>query len=87
MRRQIFFRALFEAYGRGRYKGSEQKQQRSFRVWLWREVKAGRFPAPVSVGPNRVAWWEDEVQASREQLRRVRYAPTPTPTPTPTAAA
>ncbi len=30
---------------------------------LWREVKAGRFPAPVLISPNRTAFLESEVRA------------------------
>jgi prophage regulatory protein len=30
---------------------------------LWREVKAGRFPAPVSISPNRIGFLESEVRA------------------------
>ena len=28
---------------------------------LWREVKAGRFPKQVRLGPNKVAWLRSEV--------------------------
>jgi prophage regulatory protein len=30
---------------------------------LWREVHAGRFPAPVSISANRVGFLESEVRA------------------------
>ena len=30
---------------------------------LYREVHAGRFPAPVRISENRVAWVEEEVAA------------------------
>ena len=30
---------------------------------LWREVRAGRFPAPVSISANRVGFLESEVKA------------------------
>jgi prophage regulatory protein len=29
---------------------------------LWREVQAKRFPAPISISPNRVGFLESEVQ-------------------------
>jgi prophage regulatory protein len=31
-------------------------------VTLWREVKAGRFPAPVEVSPQRKCWAESEIR-------------------------
>ncbi len=31
------------------------------RSTLYRKVKEGRFPAPVSLGPRSVAWRESEV--------------------------
>ena len=30
---------------------------------LYRWIKAGRFPAPIEVGPLAVRWWESEVDA------------------------
>jgi len=30
---------------------------------LWRDVKAGTFPAPRQIGPGRVGWLKSEVQA------------------------
>jgi prophage regulatory protein len=33
------------------------------RVQLWRMVRAGRFPAPVKLGPSRSAWVETEVDS------------------------
>lgn len=31
------------------------------RTTVWREVRAGRFPAPVATSPNRVAWRESDL--------------------------
>ena len=31
------------------------------RSTLYRKIKAGQFPAPVSLGPRSVAWRESEV--------------------------
>lgn len=31
------------------------------RVSLWRDVKHKGFPAPIKIGPRRVAWVESEV--------------------------
>lgn len=33
------------------------------RVQRWRDIKAGKFPAPVEIGPNRIGWFEDEIDA------------------------
>jgi len=46
------------------------------RTQAWRDVRAGRFPAPVQTGPNSVAWYEDEIDAYVASLPRARYAPT-----------
>ena len=40
----------------------EDRTQRS-RVQCWRDIKAGKFPAPVQLGPNSVGWFEDEIEA------------------------
>ena len=47
------------------------------RTTLWRRVRAGDFPAPVSTGANITAFYEDEVDAAQANLKRVTYAPTP----------
>jgi len=33
------------------------------RSTVWRWQKAGRFPAPVHIGPNSVAWRRSEIEA------------------------
>ena len=33
------------------------------RVQIWRDVRAGRFPAPISLGPNSTGFFEDEILA------------------------
>ena len=45
------------------------------RTQVWRDVRAGKFAAPVQTGPNSIAWWEDEIDAQNESLPRVDYAP------------
>jgi prophage regulatory protein len=40
------------------------------RQHLARMEKAGQFPRRVQVGPNRVAWWEDEVDEHNHNLPR-----------------
>ena len=47
------------------------------RTTLWRRVRAGEFPAPVSTGANITAFYEDEVNAAQANLPRVNYAPAP----------
>ncbi len=47
------------------------------RTTLWRRVRAGEFPAPVSTGANITAFYEDEVDAAQANLPRVSYAPAP----------
>lgn len=41
------------------------------RTTIWRNVRAGTFPAPVSTGPQSIAWFEDEVQEWQDSLKRV----------------
>lgn len=43
------------------------------RTQVWRDVRAGKFPAPVQLGPNAVGWFLDEVIAWQEALPRVTY--------------
>ncbi len=31
------------------------------RVQIWRDVRAGKFPAPIQLGPNSIGWYEDEI--------------------------
>jgi prophage regulatory protein len=33
------------------------------RATIWRRVRSGEFPAPVRLGPNRIAWLESDVNA------------------------
>lgn len=40
------------------------------RTTLWRDVRAGRFPAPLALGPNRIGWLEDEVTEWQETRPR-----------------
>ena len=45
------------------------------RTQAWRDIRAGTFPAPVTIGPNAVAWYEDEISAWNASRPRVAYAP------------
>ncbi len=47
------------------------------RTTLWRRVRAGEFPAPVSTGPNTRGGFEDLVDDAQEKLVAVDYAPAP----------
>lgn len=39
---------------------------------LWRIIKAGKFPRPIRLSPNRVGWIEDEIyQWIAEQQKNV----------------
>lgn len=45
------------------------------RTSVWRGVREGWFPSPVTVSPGRIAWFEDEVVSwlsSRPRLRSSR---------------
>ena len=47
------------------------------RVHTMRLVKAGKFPAPVQLGDNRIAWVEEEVDryiSDRAALRPIPQA-------------
>ena len=60
-----------------RLKGVQKIYPKS-RVQIWRDVRAGRFPAPVELGPNSIGWFEDEViEASEARPRRTYGAKTP----------
>ena len=45
-------------------------------VTIWREVKKGRFPKPVQLTPNRIAWTEPSIE-EWEQSRPVGIAELP----------
>ena len=42
---------------------------------LRRKVKAGEFPKPIQVGPGRIAWIEEEVDAKLAELAAERLSP------------
>jgi predicted DNA-binding transcriptional regulator AlpA len=43
------------------------------RVQLWRDIRAGQFPAPIETGPNSIAWFRSEVEAWKASRPRRRY--------------
>jgi prophage regulatory protein len=54
------------------------------RTSLWRDVRAQLFPAPITLGPNSVAWFEDEIDAwiaARPRRTYGEVAATPMPHP------
>ncbi len=70
MRRLLSFKQLRQDYGHP-----------YSRTQTWRKARDPNdpFPAPVSVGPNRTAWFSDEYEAWVESLPRVNYAEPPEP--------
>lgn len=32
------------------------------RVTIWRHVQAGIFPAPIKLGPKRIAWLHEDIE-------------------------
>jgi prophage regulatory protein len=44
------------------------------RTTIWREVRARRFPPPVSMSPGTSAWVEEEIDAAIEQRIAARNA-------------
>ena len=47
------------------------------RMTVWRWSKAGVLPAPVALGPHRVAWKESEIVAWEATLERVAHGQRP----------
>lgn len=43
------------------------------RVQLWRDVRAGTFPAPIRLGPNAIGFFSDEVDAWLASRPRQTY--------------
>jgi predicted DNA-binding transcriptional regulator AlpA len=59
------------------YRALEDYTGRS-RVQLWRDIRGGRFPAPIELGSNSRAWFVDEVDEHLRNLPRRTYgAPHP----------
>ena len=45
------------------------------RAQVWRDIRAGKFPAPITLGGNSVGWYADEIDAWLAARPRVNYAP------------
>ena len=43
------------------------------RVQIWRAVRAGLFPAPISLGPNSTGFYQDEIDDWLESRPRQTY--------------
>jgi prophage regulatory protein len=50
---------------------------RDSRTTVYRKMKAGKFPASVQYGPNRIAWVESEIQQYIADLIAARDAKNP----------
>jgi predicted DNA-binding transcriptional regulator AlpA len=48
-------------------------EARKSRAQLWRDIRAGRFPPPIELGPNSVAWFRLEIQAWKASRPRRTY--------------
>jgi predicted DNA-binding transcriptional regulator AlpA len=51
-----------------------RKANRSTRLYFWRGVKAGTFPAPLMLSRARISWRRSELEAWIASRPRVRYA-------------
>jgi predicted DNA-binding transcriptional regulator AlpA len=60
------------------HKGLRQKNGRS-RSQNWRDVRDGKLPAPIEIGPNSVAWFEDEIDEWLASRPRQTYRATVDP--------
>jgi predicted DNA-binding transcriptional regulator AlpA len=47
------------------------------RQHISREIRQGKFPAPLQLGPGTPAWWLDELYAHAESLPRGLLTPVP----------
>jgi len=52
------------------------------RVQLWRDIRAGRFPPPIELGRNSVAWFRVEIETWKASRPRRRYGSTSEADPT-----
>ncbi len=43
------------------------------RVQLWRDIRARRFPPPIELGPNSIAWYRAEIEAWKASRPRRTY--------------
>ena len=43
------------------------------RKQIWRDIRAGKFPAPIEIGPNAICWVLSEVLETVKALPRRTY--------------
>jgi predicted DNA-binding transcriptional regulator AlpA len=43
------------------------------RVQLWRDIRAGRFPPPIEIGGNSIAWIRGEIEEWKRTRPRRTY--------------
>ena len=58
--------------------GLSRKNKKS-RVQNWRDVRDGRLPQPIELGPNSIGWFEDEIDAWLASRPRRCYGARPDP--------
>jgi predicted DNA-binding transcriptional regulator AlpA len=46
---------------------------RKSRTQLWRDIRDGRFPGPIELGPNSLAWVRSEIDAFLQSRPRRTY--------------
>ncbi|MEP7309164.1 MAG: AlpA family phage regulatory protein [Acidobacteriota bacterium] len=42
------------------------------RSWIWRAVRAGTFPSPITLGSGHIGFFEDEIESWLATRPRVR---------------
>jgi predicted DNA-binding transcriptional regulator AlpA len=50
-----------------------RKEVPASRQTIWREIRAGRFPAPIELGPNSLGWFKAEIEAGKASRPRRKY--------------
>lgn len=44
------------------------------RIWMYRNAKSGAFPAPIKLGPAKVAWRAEVIAEFIKSRKVVKYA-------------
>ncbi len=55
------------------YKRLSARLDNRSRIQIYRDIKAGKFPAPIELGPNSVGWFEDEIDEHLASRPRRTY--------------
>jgi predicted DNA-binding transcriptional regulator AlpA len=61
--------------------GALSREVKKGRVQLWRDIRAGTFPAPIELGANSVGWYRSEVEEWKRSRPRRTYGRTVTAAP------